>query len=686
MANRVYTFCYTNGNANKVSLKQKGISKAYKTPGGITHTYRSLSKVRFLLPTFFFSLFSFSFLLLFTPTQFVLGEQSSSVNTENLAAANTGDFSVAGDTSGVSFANNVLTINGGSPTISMATEGASTTQRIEVTDESSITLAGVNINTSHGAALKIEDNAAFNVNITLADGSENTLTATVSNYAGLQKNGDSGVDMLTITGSTGENAGKLTATGGYNAAGIGGGYRGSGTAITISGGVVTATGGFYGAGIGGGWRGNGSNIEITGGIVTATGGYGGAGIGNGGTAGIGSQITISGGTVTATGGFYGAGIGGGNNGSGSDNSLNGDAVVMATSGDAIKPALEGFVDAQQESLLTQGIAFTRQTTSGTWSGTMYSNAVMVTASVKFPADLEVGVDKVLTVGSKVTLTIAEGTELTNNGTLVNEGTITDNGTLACNGTITTRTHFYLADGTVYGTDNYYQTYQTSAGVQKYKDLPNPDDPTLLENSLNSDKFEYWYYLNTSGAKVPISDTTDVLLNQHTFYEETTPEPTPPDPEPTPADDGWKESEGGWQYFVDGMPAQNLWVWIDDVYGAHWYFFGEDTYMKANQWLWDENYGAWYFCSAEGGMVSNEWLWDDVCSAWYYCNANGGMDKGCWQWIGDEWYGFDWNGKMCIGWTWDADLEAWYFCANNGVMARSTFIDGYWVDQSGMWLA
>lgn len=168
-----------------------------------------------------------------------------------------------------------------------------------------------------------------------------------------------------------------------------------------------------------------------------------------------------------------------------------------------------------------------------------------------------------------------------------------------------------------------------------------------------------------------------------------PEPGPepgPDPEPTPVDDGWKESEGGWQYFVDGMPAQNLWVWIDDADGAHWYFFGEDTYMKANQWLWDENYGAWYYCSAEGGMAINTWLWDASVSSWYYCNNNGAMDKGSWQWIGDEWYGFDWSGKMCTGWTWDADWQAWYFCANNGVMARSSYVDSYWVNQSGAWVA
>ncbi len=65
------------------------------------------------------------------------------------------------------------------------------------------------------------------------------------------------------------------------------------------------------AGIGGGANGSGSNITINGGIVEATSGGGGAGIG-GGDMGSGSNITINGGMVTAKGVNYAAGIGGGN--------------------------------------------------------------------------------------------------------------------------------------------------------------------------------------------------------------------------------------------------------------------------------------------------------------------------------------------------------------------------------------
>ena len=104
--------------------------------------------------------------------------------------------------------------------------------------------------------------------------------------------------------------GTVTATGGNQGAGIGSGMYGNGGSITISGGVVTATGGRNGgAGIGGADYTDGGTIVISGGIVTATGIRSAAGIGASESACC--SITISGGTVTAQGGTSGsAGIGG----------------------------------------------------------------------------------------------------------------------------------------------------------------------------------------------------------------------------------------------------------------------------------------------------------------------------------------------------------------------------------------
>ena len=143
--------------------------------------------------------------------------------------------------------------------------------------------------------------------------------------AGLEK---TSTGTLTLKDDNKE-AGSLTATGGYNGAGIGGGREGKGENITINGGEVTASGGDNwddcGAGIGGGNGGVGKNITITGGTVNATGGYGGGAAGIGGAFANGENITITGGTVNAT-GTDGAGIGGGNGGVGKNITITGGTV------------------------------------------------------------------------------------------------------------------------------------------------------------------------------------------------------------------------------------------------------------------------------------------------------------------------------------------------------------------------
>ena len=186
-----------------------------------------------------------------------------------------------------------------------------------------VTIKDANISASSGkAAIKTGGEGNVNLNV------EGTNTVSSgSNYAGVEK---ANAGNLTIGSESGE--GKLTANGGHGGAGIGGGYEGSGSDITITGGEITANGGGEAAGIGGGVLGSGSDITITGGEVTANGGWCGAGIG-GGPRGNGSDITISGGKVIANGGLCGAGIGGGYKGSGSDVTISKDSRVEATGGD-----------------------------------------------------------------------------------------------------------------------------------------------------------------------------------------------------------------------------------------------------------------------------------------------------------------------------------------------------------------
>ena len=181
----------------------------------------------------------------------------------------------------------------------------------------SVTLSGVNIDVRDKGKAAVSTTGEGNVSIELNGGS--TLRSGYE-HAGLEKNNGG---SLTIADE--DKNGKLTAWGGQQGAGIGGGSGKDGSNIFITGGGVNAIGGLAAAGIGGGLGGNGSNITISGGKVGATNGLNGAGIG-GGQHGSGSNITISGGEVNAIGGKNGAGIGGGHTGDGSDIIISGGEV------------------------------------------------------------------------------------------------------------------------------------------------------------------------------------------------------------------------------------------------------------------------------------------------------------------------------------------------------------------------
>ena len=163
--------------------------------------------------------------------------------------------------------------------------GSSTENTVTINAEkdqtASVTLSGANIDVSNTVKAAVSTNGEGNVSIEL-DG-ENTLKSGYR-HAGLEKNNGGG---LTIADQ--DENGKLTATGGSDGAGIGGGFKGNGNNIAITGGEVNATSNGCGAGIGGGGGGDGSDITVSGaaklkvqGGVEDSGYGAGAGIGNGG--------------------------------------------------------------------------------------------------------------------------------------------------------------------------------------------------------------------------------------------------------------------------------------------------------------------------------------------------------------------------------------------------------------------
>ena len=219
-----------------------------------------------------------------------------------------------------------------------------------------VTLDNVTINVDEGYQHGYDPNAyktavsvtgSGNTNIEL--NGNNTLTSGYG-HAGLEHNKTDDSGTLTITDNN--NDGKLTATGGYGGAGIGGsdGHDGQ---VTITGGEITATGGSSGTGVGGAGIGGGAgdrdavggdgDVTISGGTINATGGNEAAGIG-GGAFGNGTVI-ITGGDITAKAtGDYGAGIGGGYGAKPSGTLIGGNGTVTI-SGGTITEASGGYMAA-----------------------------------------------------------------------------------------------------------------------------------------------------------------------------------------------------------------------------------------------------------------------------------------------------------------------------------------------------
>ena len=161
------------------------------------------------------------------------------------------------------------------PVITGTSKENNVTINAESGQTASVTLSGVNIDVRDKGKAAVSTTGEGNVSIELNGGS--TLRSGYE-HAGLEKNNGG---SLTIADE--DKNGKLTARGGQQGAGIGGGSGKDGSNIFITGGGVNAIGGLAAAGIGGGLGGNGSNITISGGKVGATNGLNGAGIGGGGS-------------------------------------------------------------------------------------------------------------------------------------------------------------------------------------------------------------------------------------------------------------------------------------------------------------------------------------------------------------------------------------------------------------------
>ena len=246
------------------------------------------------------------------------------------------------------------------------------------------------------------------------EGGSGSLTAAGSTYN--SNSGDAGIggntDAVDFGDITLAATGTIEATGGYRAAGIGGGGKVNNQVlttgnITICSGVVKADGGAFAAGIGNGADGigNSGTIRISGGTVTADGS---AAIGAG-YNGYAGDIEISGGTIFAN----------GNGVIGADTQWRGGMDGRFTTGENGHAVI--FADSIQD-----------QDQKADWSGVIFQGkAGQVYGTSVAPAeDFTIGSGYTLTIPWDATLHIQDSITATNNGTIENCGTIS--GTVAGN--------------------------------------------------------------------------------------------------------------------------------------------------------------------------------------------------------------------------------------------------------------
>jgi FOG: Glucan-binding domain (YG repeat) len=105
--------------------------------------------------------------------------------------------------------------------------------------------------------------------------------------------------------------------------------------------------------------------------------------------------------------------------------------------------------------------------------------------------------------------------------------------------------------------------------------------------------------------------------------------------------------------------------------------------KANTgWYKNEN-GEWLYIN--NYEVHKGWIYDN---GWYYTDLVNGKMKTGWLNEGPTWYYLNeisdgTLGKMKTGWI--KDKNKWYYLYSDGSMAKNTYIDGYYLDQTGAWV-
>ena len=147
---------------------------------------------------------------------------------------------------------------------------------------------------------------------------------------------------------------------------------------------------------------------------------------------------------------------------------------------------------------------------------------------------------------------------------------------------------------------------------------------------------------------------------------------------------WIKSGSRWWYrHNDSSYTSNGWEKINNK----WYYFDASGWMKPG---WVKYKGEWYYNDKSGAMQTG---WKKISGKWYHFSTSyygfGEMDTGWFDEYTDGGYQIYYlksDGSMATGWTKIKDYseEKWYYFDQNGIRGSTQWINGYYINNSGLW--
>jgi hypothetical protein len=125
--------------------------------------------------------------------------------------------------------------------------------------------------------------------------------------------------------------------------------------------------------------------------------------------------------------------------------------------------------------------------------------------------------------------------------------------------------------------------------------------------------------------------------------------------------GLGDTQGKWRTYSQGKKYQKA----DQSYGA-------------NEWYLVQ--GNWYYFNEEGYVLTG---WQQISGKWYFFSSEGIMQTG-WLEDGGSRYFLDSDGSMATGWK-QVYPGQWYYMDDQGKMVSGTEVDGYRLNETGLWV-